>query len=47
MIKNAKEWWATVKNEEKPGLIALAGIAACVFIFASGIWVGRSLAFVF
>lgn len=45
MVKEAfKHWWSTNEAHEKRALLVLAAIFCGIFLFASGISVGRTVA---
>lgn len=43
MINEVKNWWNSVPNEQKTGLIVLAAFVAAVLLMSFGVTVGSSL----
>ncbi len=44
MKESLKAWWSTAEANEKRGLIVLGLIGAGIFLFVSGVTIGRAVA---
>ena len=43
MSSQLREWWKSIDKSEKSGLLVLGLIAAGIFLFMSGIWIGQAV----